>query len=163
MAQATLKEPETTQAAPFTDQDVEAVFDRLEEFRETLPEREKQILSRMIVEAGGDDEATQEGISADATDTPKDEDLDSLGEKLHKLHEELPGNQHLVLDSLVAKSLLKEAVDTEGYHYLFIRTVPNRRVRAWARYCASIGGDQLRYVGYRGGGHKTIGCWEADY
>ena len=159
MAQATLKEPET-RAEPFTDEDAEAAFDKLEELRETLPEREKQILSRMVVDATDGEGAIEESAAAES---PSDEEIDSLAQKLNDLHDQLPGNQHLVLDALVGKTLLKDAADVQGYHWLFIRTVPNRRVGAWREYCRSIGGDRFKMVWYSRGGHKTVGCWEADY
>jgi hypothetical protein len=160
MAQATLKEPES-RAEPYTEEDAEAFYDRLEQFRETLSEGEQKILARMVVDASDGDGASSTAEAG--TEEPSEDDIDSLADKLNQLHDELPGNQHLVLDALVGKTMLKDAADVEGYHWLFIRTVPNRRIGAWRAYCGQIGGDTFVQRWRPRGGHRTVGCWEADY
>jgi hypothetical protein len=110
----------------------------------------------MVVDAAGDDVPAGE-----ATEEPTEEELDSLAKKLNGLHDELPGNQHLVLDALVGKTLLKEAADVEGYHWLFIRTVPPRRIPAWRQYCKSMGGDRFVRIWTRRA-YPKVGCWHND-
>ena len=143
-----------------SDAEAQEFIARLEEFAKSLPEREQAILSQMVVETIG--EEPQEGGPA-STAEPTDEEMESLAEKLDSFHDELPGNQHLYVDDILAASWFKDRADVQGYTWGTLAwrgLVPNTHRGWYAQQCLSRpGAQEFQWKPKRrGGGHTYVAC-----
>jgi hypothetical protein len=150
--------------------DAQEFFRRLDEFKETLNDKEKLLLASMVVAAaedGAQGEAPQEQ-DLDESKLPDEQEGEAFADKLNQFHDNLPDNLHLYLDSLIGKTFLKDEAEVQGYHWLFAGWVPMTQVSAYKAYCYEQGGDYWRVfparpVRYQGKWWRKVGCWEADY
>lgn len=125
------------------EEDANDFMERLDEFRATLPDQEQAILAVMALEAAGESiPATGEGTLSE----PTDEEMAAFAAKLDRFHDELPGNQHLYVDHMLAKTWFVEQAEVQGYGWELIGKwflIPKKNLPAWRAACADpeIGGE----------------------
>lgn len=154
-----LKTPALQEAggAELTDQESEKFFEKLDEFRETLTDKEQIMLAVMVVEATDDAEAPASDGQAEA-EPPTEAELDAFAGKLTEFHDSLEGNQHLLIDTMLGKTWFKHEAEVEGYYWLpEPRRIPNRQWAAYVRACAAAGGKVT--WSRSGAGHRNVACW----
>jgi hypothetical protein len=107
---------EGQQTVPQPTEEEVADFDRrLDEFRQSLPERDQKQLAALIVVAAREQEAGTQESSGDDT-RPSEQEVDAFMDKLKQFHDSLPGDQHHLLDSLVRNAAAANE-DVEGYDH----------------------------------------------
>lgn len=128
------------------DEDGTDFMERLDGFRDSLPDREKAILAQMVVDAAE--------VADDATGTgteqapPTAEEIDSFMKKLDAFHDELPGDMHLLVDEMLAKTVFKDRSEVQGYSWIRIsrwQRIPNSSYDAYREWCYQRGGDWVKW------------------
>jgi hypothetical protein len=156
--------PEQTENAQLEEQEIEDFFQRLDQFRDSLPEKEQVMLAALVVEATGKgeeaDKAQQENPKS--LDPPTDEEFDAFAEKLNQFHDSLEGDQHLVLDAMLGKTWFQHEAEVEGFYWRLLdtRVITNRQLPAYINACGAVGGDRVTWVRRMGGGHRRVACWD---
>jgi hypothetical protein len=156
--------PEQTDQAQLSEQETEEFFDKLDAFRDSLPEKEQVMLAALVVEATDRGEEADKAQQENPTsmEPPTDAEFDSFADKLNQFHDSLPGDQHLLLDSMLGKTWFQHEAEVEGFYWrlLDVRTITNRQLGPYIRACGSVGGDRVTWVRRAGGGHRRVACWD---
>jgi hypothetical protein len=164
MTQKTADLGHDVSSATLTEEDAKDFFERLDEFRKGLSEKEQAILAVMVVEAAGDDIPTPEAEGEGQVSPPTDEEVHAFLEKLNRFHDELPGEQPLYVDQILAKTWFKDQSEVQGYHWRQIGGwlwIPNQHRDEFIAACRSVGGDAVQFRRRRpGGGHVYAGCFD---
>ena len=150
MASKTADLKQDLESVELSDDDSGDFMERLAEFGDSLPEREKAILAQMVVDTAGDVEAS--GTQA----PPTAEEIDSFMQKLDAFHDGLPGDQHLLVDEMLAKTFMKDTAEVEGYHWIRIsrwQRIPRSQYDSYSAWCYERGGD---WVKWRSMGPTTV-------
>ncbi len=161
MAQKTADIGSEVESTGLGQDDANDFLERLDTFRDSLPEAEKSILSQMVIDASGEPAEQSNGQAAKAE--PTGEDMESFKKKLNAFHDELPGDQHLYVDELLAKTWYQDEAEVQGYHWDRISPwiqIPNKQRFAYADACFAIGGDKLKWKKYTGEGHMWVACFD---
>ena len=156
----------TEQAAEFSEEDLQDFLSKLDEFREGLPEDQKALLEAMIVKATGvEDEAEGGDQPAQESAKPDDEAARELERKLNAFHDELPGEQHRLVDALVIAST---GDDVEAHHGIGfpggsrlrdLRYIYTGQLVQYGRACNSIGGHTHVLGSWPGYNIFRVGCY----
>jgi hypothetical protein len=129
---------------------------RLAKFRDTLPDREKAILSHMVIEASDGQPPAQKGQAKQAE--PTQDELDAFMEKLNRFHDELPADQHLYVDGMLVKTWFKDDVEVQGYYpWNTWITITNKERHIYEYNCLAAGGTWVERW-RRGAGHRRFAC-----
>ena len=156
-----LKTPELQEegTAALSEQEQDDFFERLDQFRESLSDREQIMLAVLVVEATDDAEAPSSNGQSEA-EPPTEAELDAFAEKVNQFHDTLPGNQHLMLDTMLGKTWFQHETEVEGYYWVPIHRarISNRQWSAYAYACNSAGG-RATWAKWRGSGHRNVACW----
>lgn len=155
-----------------SERDVDEFWQKLEEWRQTLPESEQYQIADMVVTAGKEQltdeekKALEEDASGQAPTEAQaltEEEVKALVEELNRFHDTLPEGQHQILDAIVGKACMTEQ-DVQAHGW--VNVWPN----AWARtsevqryfnICRSGGGypNFGRQVRYGSTLWTQVGCW----
>ena len=151
MASKTADLKQDLESVELSDEDSGDFMERLADFRDSLPDREKAILAQMVVDSAGDD------VEGSGTQQPPTaEEIDSFMQKLNAFHDGLPGDQHLLVDEMLAKTFMKEKAEVEGYHDIRIsrwQRIPRSEFNNYREWCYQLGGD---WVKWRSMGPSTV-------
>jgi hypothetical protein len=146
----------TTQAPP-SEQETEEFFQRLDEWRKSLSDREQYILASLVVHAADGQEG--EDTQSEAQIEPTDEELDAFADRLDQFHDEL-GDKHVLLDGILLRSVHRDdKADVEGYQWAWFMIVPAPTVRSFQKVCTQLGGRPMRPQRLRGNRrYRAVGC-----
>lgn len=145
--------------------DAREFYDRLDAFGETLGEKERVLLAVMVVEALAGEEEAPAAEEAATIEPPTEDEFTTFAKKLSEFHDSLPGDQHLLVDAMLAKTWFRDQAEVEGFHWRLLdrRRVGYRQFRAYEKACLAAGGDQATWSspklqGYDGG--LRVACWD---
>jgi hypothetical protein len=145
--------------------DAQDFMERLDAFRDSLPDREKAILAQMVMHAAGEQPNPPEEKAQQPE--PTQEEIDAFTDKLNRFHDELPGEMHLFVDEMLSKTWFKDASEVQGYHW--VRISPWQKITNWDRnaydeWCYSRGGDAVYTIRRPGGTKRFVACFDnTDY
>jgi len=139
-----------------TEEETKQFHKNLEEFSDSLSELDRQQLAALVVLGSGIEEEVAEGDQSNSAKLPSDEEVKAFAQELTDFHDRLPGNQHVLLDNIVAKVAAKED-EVQGYsHVVFQRWIWAYNKNYWINTCDYYGGDLLKYYKRWKFGYKQL-------
>ena len=144
-----------------TEEETKQFHKNLEEFSDSLSELDRQQLAALVVLGSGIEEEVAEGDQSNSAKLPSDEEVKAFAQELTDFHDRLPGNQHVLLDSMVAKVAGKED-EVQGYsHVAFKGWIHASNKNYWINKCNYYGGDLRKFavVWEHGRKHMYVKCF----
>ena len=129
-----------------TEEETKQFHKNLEEFSDSLSELDRQQLAALVVLGSGIEEEVAEGDQSNSAKLPSDEEVKAFAQELTDFHDRLPGNQHVLLDIMVAKVAGKED-EVQGYSHVVFKTwIHASNKNYWINTCNYYGGDLKKFL-----------------